>query len=472
MTIDVLTANQKSTRRTRSLSAIDRPQRIGRNRRRTMRNRAVSAGLVALVSASLAVSADSAGAAPSMSAVSTAAGSSAAVSQNQLGILQKRVEEAPNDGSAWKSLASAYVRRAYETADPSYYPLATAALTKASGLLKNDPGVRIVRANLRLALHDFAGARNEASAVLTVQPNSFEAKIALTDATIELGDYQRAAELTEDLVGQRAGVASLSRLSYIRQLTGDILGAETAIRAAVSAAPEGSLDQGVALAYLGEVLLERGRQDAAATVLRKALSIYPASAVAAVALARIEAELGHVTKATTILNTLIERVPVPGALGLQADIARSTKNRKAEVAANQLVDASIELFRSNGAIVDAELAVLLADRGPASATAALAAADRAYAARRTIFTADAKAWALFQAGRVRDAVPFITSALSTEPAVASIHWHAALIFDATGDRSAARTELKRALINPSFSPSQRRAMNDLAKRLGLAQPAS
>lgn len=381
--------------------------------------------------------------------------------------LEATVKARPSDGTSWNELASLYARRAYETADPSFYPRAERALARAAVILKNSPEVRTSRASLLLALHDFAGAKIEADAVLAVRSNSFDARLALADATIELGDYVTAAELVEALIEQRPGVASFSRLSYLRQLNGDLLGSEAAMRSAVSSAPANSIDRGVAQAYLGEILLERGRGDAASRAFMEALRLHPTSSVAAIGMARLHAGRGDVALARATLDKLVERVPAPGALGLLAELARATKDQKSELAANQLVDASIDLFRASGAIVDAELAVLLAERGPGASSSALAAAKKAYGARRTIFTEDAMAWALMQAGRPNDAVKHITSALATNPAFASVHWHGAVIFNSIGDPAKARQELALALRNPWFSPGERAAVDALAKKLGV-----
>lgn len=382
--------------------------------------------------------------------------------------LERKTGLSPSDGKAWNDLAAAYVRRAYETGDPSFYPAAAKALERSSRLLNNNPNVRMVRANLNLALHKFAVAQTEAAAVLRTRPNSFEARLALADATIEIGDYTSASMLVDGLVDQHPGVASLSRLSYLRQLNGDILGAETAMRAAVSAAPERSLDRAVALAYLGDVLLERGKGPAAKRAFTEALSIHEGSATAAMGIARLEAADHEWEGASSTLDRLLDRVPLPGALGLAAEISRARQDRPAETAANQLVDASIALFRSNGAVVDAELALLLADRGPSNAPKALVAARNAYGARKTIFTQDAMAWALVQSGRTPEAVPFITAATATNPAVASVRWHAAVIFDAVGNTSAAKREVAAAVQNQWFSLAQRPDVVALARKLGVA----
>ena len=72
--------------------------------------------------------------------------------------LERKTGLSPSDGKVWNDLAAAYVRRAYETGDPSFYPAAAKALDRSSRLLNNNPNVRMVRANLNLALHKIGRA--------------------------------------------------------------------------------------------------------------------------------------------------------------------------------------------------------------------------------------------------------------------------------------------------------------------------
>jgi tetratricopeptide (TPR) repeat protein len=371
----------------------------------------------------------------------------------------------PTDAAGWRKQGQMYAKRAYETADPSFYPLATKAYARATALTPASAPLLADRANLALALHDFNGAHRLATQALGLEPNSFAARVALFDATIEIGRYDEAATQIETLTDERPGVASLSRLSYLRQLQGDIAGAVVAMRSAVAAAADGSFEKSVALAYLGEVLLEAGQRDAAVRSFVSAQKITPLLPLAALGLAKVHAGDGDYAAAKAELSALTDRVPLPSAFGLQADIARAEGSANDQAHADELVDASVALFRSNGAIVDAELAIILADRGPASAGDALIAARRAYAERKMLFTEDAMAWALFQTGAFEEAATYARRAIATKPTIASVRWHAAKIFAASGDRTSAREQLTAASANQWFSPTQHQAQNELTTQL-------
>ncbi|MGI8939179.1 MAG: hypothetical protein ACR2JF_13395 [Iamia sp.] len=79
------------------------------------------------------------------------------------------------------------------------------------------------------------------------------------DALNELGRYDEAVEATQDMVDVRPSLASLSRVSYARELQGDLDGAIEAMSQAVTAAA-GSGGENVAFVevLLGNLLLTRG----------------------------------------------------------------------------------------------------------------------------------------------------------------------------------------------------------------------
>ena len=387
--------------------------------------------------------------------------------------LESTLHATPSDPTLLVSLGSAYVRRAFETADPAFYPLADKTLQSAFRLKPGAPEILASEASLALARHQFADALELADRALKVRPGYLPARIARVDALVELGNYDDAAVGVDALIEQHAGVSSYSRLSYIRQLRGDLPGAVLAMRQAVSSAPDGSVDRGVASAYLGDVLLESGRVDAAMRAYEMALAASPGLPNAILGSAHVDAARGHNVDAIQRIEALTARVPLPGALGYLADLARLVHDSRGIVNADQLVDASVALFRANGAVVDAELAVLLADRAstgePDSGVAvgaAFDAATRAYAERHTMFTEDAMAWSLFRAGRIAEALPYARRAVSTSPGVSSLHWHAARIFAAAGERTLARIQLTAAMRNPWFAPSQKPNMDRLAAELG------
>jgi hypothetical protein len=155
------------------------------------------------------------------------------------------------------------------------------------------------------------------------------------------------------------------------------------------------------------------------------------------------------------LRRLVDRTPVPTAATLLGELTGDYG----------LVRTTYALQESAGGVIDLEAALFEADHGDPAV--ALRRAQAAYDARRTIFTADALAWALHRAGRDAEAVAPMAEALRLGTADAQLHYHAAEIAAATGDTARARTEVTAALsTNPHFSFTLAPAARALAERVG------
>jgi tetratricopeptide (TPR) repeat protein len=371
----------------------------------------------------------------------------------RINLLEREVRQSPQNGNAWMNLASAHIRKVYETGDPRSYSAAQLASAKARTLLRNSPESLLVAANLALSQHRFREALDLTDRVHTQQPNRAAVLIPLIDATIETGNYVGAAAYVDQLMQLRPSVAALSRSSYLRQLRGDIAGAAADMRQAVQASPDASLDRAVALGYLGDVQLEGGDLQSAERAYDQALAMHPRLPHAVLGRASVDMALGWTDAAAKRLDELISQIPLPGAIAMRAEIARSINDTKSAAANDELLDAMVKLYEASGSVLDSEFALALADRGdPGAVKMAVTVAQRAYKERRTIFTADAMAWSLFRAGRSEEALPYANEAVATNSSVAMIHAHAALIFATaeSGDALSAQRELLLAKRNPAL----------------------
>ena len=88
----------------------------------------------------------------------------------------------------------------------------------------------------------------------------------IADAQIELGRYDEAGQTIQRLVDLKPALASYARVSYFRELHGDVDGAVAAMRLAVSAggSPEGTA---YVQTLLGDLELARGRTERLATTI-------------------------------------------------------------------------------------------------------------------------------------------------------------------------------------------------------------
>ncbi len=385
--------------------------------------------------------------------------------------LEATVAATPDDARSLQQLGAAYVQKLVQSTDPAYADLARRALDRATALAPDATATLVTRAELALTLHQFADAAAVATRVRTLAPSSNDALVVLADAAIELGRYDEAAAVLQELLDRKPGVAALARVSYLRELYGDIEGALTALRQAETAATSASsFDRATIAAIRGDLLFNHGRVDDAAAAYDAALAEEPQQLVAIAGRARVLVARGAVAEAAALLVPIVERFPSVTLLTLQADIA-TLDGRDADAAsARALVRATIDLERAGGAAIDLEAAQFEADHGGDPATV-LDLATSARAARPGVHGADVLAWARHRAGDHAGAAALIEDALRLGTRDASILFHAAAIHATTGDVARAATELRDALtINPNVTIAGRAEVAELAGRLGVAVP--
>ena len=394
--------------------------------------------------------------------------SSRLAQSTDLASLQAATVSQPESAKAWLAYGVAALRTAISTSDPSYYAVARAALDRAGQIAPDAADTLAARAILSLSLHDFAAALPLAEQAAATNPYSTTALGALVDARVENGDYQGAEHAARQLLDAGPGVAAYSRVSYLRQLSGDIEGARTAMQQAVASASPGS-DRAVVETYLGDISLESGMLDEAASDYEHALVDQPKSVAAALGKARVMIARGTLVEAASLLDGVVARSPQPAAALLRGELAVLQGDQAAADSAFALVDANEQILRSQGVVTDLESALYQADHG--RPTDALASARAAYDARHTVFTADAVAWALARSNRATEAVPYAEEAVAGGLLSPAVRIHVAFVFDAIGDTTRARAELETAVrSSPWLALSARPVARDLASRLAVTLP--
>jgi tetratricopeptide (TPR) repeat protein len=383
--------------------------------------------------------------------------------------LEHAVAVDPSDARSWQSLGVAYVRRSIQTGDPSGYAAAEGAFDKADAL---DPGATATllgRGLLALTLHQFSDALGLGTRAHTADPFDGDALAIMVDASVETGAYDAAADDLQQLLDLRPSLAAFSRVSYLRELHGDVTGAFAALGQAETAGSGSSYDQAAVIALEADLHFNHGDVDAAARVYQRALDVSPDVYSAQVGLARVAAAHGDVDGAIDALTDLTARYPLPSAVSLLGDLQQRA-GRTAEAATTyDLVRDIYRLQAAAGAVTDLEAAVFEADHGDPATAVELA--TRAYAARPTVYGADAMAWARYRTGDAAGAVPFVNEALRLGTTDALLRYHAAVVFDAAGDHARAAAEIGQTFaINPWFSFLHADDARSLASRLGVVVP--
>jgi tetratricopeptide (TPR) repeat protein len=381
--------------------------------------------------------------------------------------LQSRLRVLPTDWQGFASLGLAYVQQARVTADPSYYPKAQGVLQRSLGLEREDNfGAMVGMAALAAARHDFAGALRWGEQAKAINPYNGNVYGVIGDAQVELGRYRAAFATFQQMVDTLPGVASYARVSYARELMGDVPGAIEAMEGARDIAGTPA-DAAWASYQLGELYFNRGDLDDAQAAYARGVRADVGYVPSFAGLAKVAWARGHMRRAIAAYADVVARYPAPEyviALGDLYEAAGRADDAERQYA---LVHAEERLFRANGVNIDLELALF--DAGHGDPAGALTAARNEWAKRHSVHVADAYAWALYANGRYAEASTYARQALALGYRNALFAFHAGMIQSKLGNDAQARTLLEEAMgINPRFSIQYAPVAREALARLGGA----
>jgi len=388
--------------------------------------------------------------------------------------LQAQLGAAPGDPELLARLGAAYLTRARETADPSWYTKAATALDQSRAGGGEQTLALTATGLLHLARHEFEAALASGQGALAAAPDSDRALGVMADAQVELGRYDEAARTIQAMVDRRPSLASLARVSYLRELRGDVTGAITAMNQAVTAGSGSTDDLAYVRTLLGDLYLGQGDIGRADGAYQRALAGRDGYAAAEVGLARTAAARGDLRGAADRLEPVVARLPNPASVALLGDVAAAMGDTRRAAAQYELVRGIEELNRSNGVAVDLELARFEGDRARDPGADPNRAVDMARVAltqRPTIYGDDALSWALRQAGRSAEALPHARAAVRLGTRDALLWYHLATVEADVGLTGPATQDLQQALsINPFLTVNDLPAARSLALRLGVRVP--
>lgn len=391
-----------------------------------------------------------AGAARLKSAESTTTTAALPSTEQQIANYQSQLAQVPDNPYFLAQLGLAYMQQVRETADATTYLQAEAAFNEALGQDPQQIDALVGQGILALARHDFTGALEWAEKARAVNPFRADILGVVVDAQVELGRYEEAVVSAQNMVDMKPGLASYSRISYVRELHGDVPGAIEAMQAAAEAGLPGEEGTLWAMYQLGTLHFNGGEWDKAAAVYQKALSLKPNYPYALAGLARVETAEGNYGTAITLLEALVTRLPLPQFIIQLGDLYWVTDQPQKAQQQYDLIAAIQQLNAESGMNVDLELALFEADYGDPAA--ALAQAEAAYEARPSVYGADVLGWALYRNGRYEEAYSYSQEALRLGTQDAALFYHAGMIATALGKTAEAANYLDTAeSINPAFS---------------------
>ena len=201
------------------------------------------------------------------------------------------------------------------------------------------------------------------------------------------------------MMSVRPGLPAYARVSYIRELLGDVEGSIEAMRAAAEAGMWGTESRVRVLNDLGELYLRAGRSYAARAVFQGILEEAPEDAAALAGLAQVDFAEGDLVAARARFEQAYRAVPNPAFLDGLLSVAVASGDTAGE---RDLTDRMLAFFvaaEEMGEVIDVEYADFLVSRG-LMLDEALRRAEAAYQRRPgNLQVLETYAWALHVNGR-------------------------------------------------------------------------
>jgi tetratricopeptide (TPR) repeat protein len=365
--------------------------------------------------------------------------------------LQQEVRGNPADVVGLGLLGLAYQQRARETGDPSYYTKSEGVLRRALRYSPDDLVATGGLGALALSRHRFREALVLGRRAVALSPSTARGYGIVGDALVELGRYREAFAAFNRMASLKPSLSSYARVSYARELLGDVSGAAEAMRLAIDAAT----GQPEALAWsqtqLGKLYWSQGRVGAAEREYRMALAVRPGYVYAFDGLAQVEAARGRNRDAIAYERRATEAIPLPQFVASLGDLQRLAGNESAARRQYALIGAIQRLLRANGVRTDLETALFDVDHA-LRLPRALSLARAARAERPSIDGDDVLSWALARNGRCVEAQHYSKRALRLGTQDAVKFFHRGMVERCLGNSAVAKTWFRRALaLNRHFS---------------------
>jgi len=280
--------------------------------------------------------------------------------------LQKKLREKPNDLQSKLFLALAYMQEARITGEhPYYYP---AALKLIDDILDQEPEnpvivyeATVAKASVQLSLHQFKEALVTGKKAVQINPRGAAVYGVLCDANVELGNYEEAIKMADQMTALRPDLKSYSRISYLREIHGDMPGAIEAMEAAAKAGFPGLEQTAWTKVTLGNLYEKTGELQKAESYYKQALMEYYRYAFALGGLGRIALKHNQPQQALQLFTQAANTLP---EFSFQEELVRlyqqQGKTKQAQQTMTELL-AGMEEDQEAGHVVDLELANIYLD---------------------------------------------------------------------------------------------------------------
>jgi len=375
----------------------------------------------------------------------------------------KLIGKNPKDFEAYNALALALSRRAREASDVRFYAQAEQALQKSFEISPDNFDGKRIQVWLLLGKHEFAAALEEAKKLNKKAPDDVMVYGFLTDANVELGNYQDAEVAAQWMLNLRpANLPGLTRAAYLRELYGDVEGALELMNMAYQSTPPSELEDAAwILTQMAHLKLAIGKTEEAETLLQQALMRFPGYHYALGNLAKVRIAQKRFGEAVDLLQQRYRAAAhAENLYDLAEALELAGRSDEAKAAFEQFEAKSLaESARADNS--NRELIFYFADHAHQPGKA-LEVAQHEYTMRHDVYTLDAYAWALYANGQYLEAQKQVQKALSVGIQNANMFRRAGEIELKCGNLAAAEDYLRRAaMLNATGSEEAKRLLAQL-----------
>jgi len=213
----------------------------------------------------------------------------------------------PDDFGDYIKLAEVFMHEARVTGEHGhYYPSALQVLNTVLGKEKEPSDIRfnalLYKASVMLSQHEFQTAKELSLEAMKINKYNAQLYGTLVDALVELGEYDDAVLMADKMVSLRPDLRSYARISYLREIYGDMPGAIEAMTMAAQAGYPGLEQTAWAKLTLGELYEKNKEPEKASLVFQQILEERDNYPFAIAALGKLELEKENYKKAEVLLQ--------------------------------------------------------------------------------------------------------------------------------------------------------------------------
>lgn len=377
-----------------------------------------------------------------------------AITKDKANNLIRVVRDNPDDTKSALQLAALYIKESRITGNTMYYD--AAALKYIQQVLEKDPEnfeALTYKALVYLSQHHFAEGIELALKAQKVGPYNAFVYGLLVDGYVEMGNYKAAIESADKMVSLRPDIRSYSRISYLREIHGDLPGAIEAMKRSVKAGAPGDESTAWSRIQLGRLYETTGDLKSAEMHYLIALEERPGYPYAFAGLANIAVANKAYPKAISFLEKADSSVTDYSLKEQLATLYMNTGNTpKAKTLMNLMISGMKEEAQKGeeeegiGHYNDRELAYayLAINENGKALEHALAEYNRR---PENIDVNETVAWAYYRQNNALKAIPYLESALKTGSKNPTLLCRAGLIYASAGNKSKAKDLLQEALKN-------------------------